>query len=63
MAYFNLGDYDGARKAFRQAAKVAKDERSEDMAGQWLQYVASEEDRQRELKLRTRLSLNDRDLS
>jgi tetratricopeptide (TPR) repeat protein len=50
MAYFNLGDYNGARKAFRQAAKVAKDERSEDMAGQWLKYIASEEKRQKEIQ-------------
>jgi tetratricopeptide (TPR) repeat protein len=50
MAYFNLGDYNGARKAFRQAEKVAKDERSEDMAGQWLKYIASEEKRQKEIQ-------------
>ena len=50
MAHFNMGDYNGARKSFRQAQKVAKDERSEDMAGQWLKYIASEEKRQKEIQ-------------
>ena len=50
MAHFNMGNYNGARKSFRQAQKVAKDERSEDMAGQWLKYIASEEKRQKEIQ-------------
>ena len=50
MAHFNLGDYSGARKSFRDAQKVAKDERSKDMASQWLKYIASEEKRQKEIQ-------------
>ena len=46
MAYFNLGDYAEARKAFRAAAK---DERSEKYAKQWIQYIQSEVDRQESL--------------
>ena len=47
MAYFNLGEYNKARKAFRDAGK---DDRSEKYAKQWIAYVTSEEDRQRELE-------------
>ena len=47
MAYFNLGEYNKARKAFRDAGK---DERSEKYAKQWIAYVTSEEERQRELE-------------
>ena len=47
MAYFNLGEYNKARKAFRDAGK---DERSEKYAKQWIAYVTSEEQRQRELE-------------
>lgn len=47
MAYFNLGEYNKARKAFRDAGK---DERSEKYAKQWISYVTSEEKRQRELE-------------
>ena len=47
MAYFNLGEYNKARKAFRDAGK---DERSEKYARQWIAYVTSEEERQRELE-------------
>ena len=47
MAYFNLGEYNKARKAFRDAGK---DERSEKYAKQWITYVTSEEERQRELE-------------
>ena len=54
MAYFNLGDYDEARKAFRAAGKEAARrkewKRSREMAQQWIAYVTSEEDRQRELE-------------
>ena len=54
MAYFNLGDYDEARKAFRAASKEGARrkewERSQEMAQQWIAYVTSEEDRQRELE-------------
>jgi len=46
MAYFNLGNYGEARKAFRAAAK---DERSEKYARQWIQYIQSEQDRQESL--------------
>ena len=46
MAHFNLGDYNSARKAFRDAAK---DDRSEKYAKQWIRYIASEEERQREM--------------
>ena len=47
MSYFNLGDYDKARKAFREAAK---DERSAKYSQQWIKYIKSEEDRQKELE-------------
>ena len=47
MAYFNLGEYNKARKAFRDAGK---DDRSEKYARQWIAYVSSEEERQRELE-------------
>jgi len=54
MAYFNLGDYNEARKAFRAASKEGSRrkewERSKEMAQQWIAYVTSEEDRQRELE-------------
>ena len=54
MAYFNLGDYDEARKAFRAAGKDGARrkewQRSKEMAQQWIAYVTSEEDRQRELE-------------
>ena len=54
MAYFNLGDYNEARKAFRAASKESARqkewERSKEMAQQWIAYVTSEEDRQRELE-------------
>jgi tetratricopeptide (TPR) repeat protein len=54
MAYFNLGDYYEARKAFRAASKEGARrkewERSKEMAQQWIAYVTSEEDRQRELE-------------
>ena len=54
MAYFNLGNYDEARKAFRAASKEGARrkewERSQEMAQQWIAYVTSEEDRQRELE-------------
>lgn len=46
MSYFNLGEYDKARRAFREAGK---DERSAKYSQQWLKYITSEEDRQREL--------------
>ena len=47
MAHFNLGNYDSARKAFRNASK---DKRSKQYASQWLQYVTSEEDRLKQLE-------------
>ena len=47
MAYFNLGEYNKARKAFRDAGK---DDRSKKYAKQWIAYVSSEEERQRELE-------------
>ena len=47
MAYFNMGEYNKARKAFRDAGK---DDRSEKYAKQWIAYVSSEEERQRELE-------------
>ena len=46
MAYFNLGKYEDARKAFQAAAR---DERSADYARQWIQYMDSELERQRQL--------------
>ncbi|TGD75769.1 tetratricopeptide repeat protein [Mangrovimicrobium sediminis] len=46
MAYFNLKEYDSARKAFQMAAR---DKRSEEFAKQWLKYMDSELERQRSL--------------
>ena len=42
MAYFNLGEFNSARKAFREAAK---DKRAKAFAQQWLKYINSEEKR------------------
>ena len=50
MAYFNLGEFNAARKAFREAAK---DKRAKAFAQQWLKYINSEEKR-----LATRLLKN-----
>lgn len=47
MAYFNLKQYEDARKAFKQAAK---DKRSKKYADQWLQYLNSELERLRSLE-------------
>jgi tetratricopeptide (TPR) repeat protein len=47
MSYFNLGEYNKARRAFRDAGK---DERSEKYSKQWIKYIASEEQRQIELQ-------------
>jgi tetratricopeptide (TPR) repeat protein len=47
MSYFNLGEYDKARRAFRAAGK---DKRSKTYSQQWIKYIASEENRQRELE-------------
>ena len=47
MSYFNLGEYNKARRAFRDAGK---DKRSAKYSQQWLKYITSEEDRQRELE-------------
>ena len=46
MAYFNLGEFNAARKAFREAAK---DERAKAFAQQWLKYINSEEKRLAEI--------------
>ena len=46
MAYFNLGEFNSARKAFREAAK---DKRAKDFAQQWLKYINSEEKRLAEI--------------
>ena len=46
MAYFNLGDFNAARRAFREARK---DKRARTYAEQWLKYIASEENRLEEL--------------
>ena len=46
MAYFNLGDVNAARRAFREARK---DKRARSYADQWLKYIASEENRLEEL--------------
>ncbi|PDH37530.1 MAG: hypothetical protein CNF01_04155, partial [Halieaceae bacterium MED-G27] len=46
MALFNLGEFNAARRAFREAAK---DERSKTYAQQWLRYISSEENRLEEL--------------
>ncbi|MDX1735394.1 MAG: tetratricopeptide repeat protein [Halioglobus sp.] len=47
MAYFNLKQYDNARKAFQRAGK---DERSAKYASQWIKYMDSELERQRQLQ-------------
>ena len=47
MSYFNMGEYNKARRAFREAGK---DERSAKYSQQWLKYITSEEDRQKELE-------------
>lgn len=46
MAYFNLNQYEKARDAFEAAGR---DERSEEYAAQWIQYMDSELERQRSL--------------
>ena len=46
MAYFNLGEFNSARKAFREAAK---DKRTKAFAQQWLKYINSEEKRLAEI--------------
>jgi len=46
MAYFNKQKYDEARKAFVEAGK---DKRSESYSKQWLSYMESEIERQRQL--------------
>lgn len=46
MALFNLGEFNAARRAFREAAK---DERAKTYAQQWLRYISSEENRLEEL--------------
>jgi tetratricopeptide (TPR) repeat protein len=46
MAYFNLGEFTSARKAFREAAK---DKRAKAFAQQWLKYINSEEKRLAEI--------------
>ena len=46
MAYFNLGDFSAARRAFREARK---DKRARSYADQWLKYITSEENRLEEL--------------
>ena len=46
MAYFNLGDFNAARRAFREARK---DKRARSYANQWLRYINSEENRLEEL--------------
>lgn len=46
MAYFNLGDFSAARRAFREARK---DKRARSYADQWLKYISSEEKRLKEL--------------
>ena len=46
MAYFNLGDFNSARRAFREARK---DKRARTYADQWLKYITSEENRLEEL--------------
>ena len=47
MSYFNMGEYAKARSAFRAAGK---DERSAKYSRQWLKYISSEEERQKELE-------------
>ncbi|MCH1601366.1 MAG: tetratricopeptide repeat protein [Luminiphilus sp.] len=46
MAHFNLGDFNAARRAFREARK---DKRARSYADQWLKYISSEEKRLEEL--------------
>ena len=46
MAYFNLGDFNASRRAFREARK---DKRARSYADQWLKYITSEENRLEEL--------------
>jgi len=46
MALFNLGEFNAARRAFREAAK---DNRAKTYAQQWLRYISSEENRLNEL--------------
>ncbi len=46
MAHFNLGNYEKARDAFEAAGR---DERSEEYSRQWIQYMESELERQRQL--------------
>jgi len=46
MAYFNLGDFNAARRAFREARK---DKRARSYADQWLKYITSEENRLEEI--------------
>ncbi len=47
MAYFNVGEYEQARKAFEAAAK---DERSRGYAQQWMKYMNTELERQAKLQ-------------
>lgn len=47
MAYFNDGQYEKAREAFRAAGR---DDRSAQYAKQWIQYMDSELDRQKKLQ-------------
>lgn len=47
MAYFNLKEYQSARKAFKIAEK---DERSEKYARQWMNFMAKELERQKSLR-------------
>jgi tetratricopeptide (TPR) repeat protein len=47
MAEFELRNYEAAKRAF---ANAARDERSEDAAGDWLKYVESEETREEALE-------------
>jgi len=46
MAHFNLGDFNAARRAFREARK---DKRARSYADQWLKYISSEEKRLEEI--------------
>ncbi|MFT6094413.1 MAG: tetratricopeptide (TPR) repeat protein [Zhongshania sp.] len=47
MARFNLQEYEGARKAFKEAAKS---EKSADYAKQWMEFMTKELERQEALK-------------
>lgn len=47
MAYFNVKNYAGARRAFKQAAK---DKRSKKYADQWMKYMNNEIERQKKLQ-------------